>query len=106
MLALLSVLVAICACFIITLLFFRMKFLKFIPIIPNNSIIGYTYPIIPSKEGDGHARMLELAEKFGEYPGLAQFSLLGHHFVILFDAALVKIMLQSVDGKGYFHVRI
>jgi len=65
MFSLLSVTVALFICAFATLWVFRRKYLKFVPIIPSNSMLGYTYPIIPSNEGDGHARMLEIAEKYG-----------------------------------------
>jgi hypothetical protein len=79
----------------------KFKLIKDIPVVPNNSIVGFIDPFIPLK-GDAHFRMLDIANKFGK---LVQFTFLGHHIVMINDGSLAKQALLGVTGKGFFHRR-
>ena len=78
--------------------------IKGIPIIDNNSILGYTKAFLPGKSKNGkydsHEEVLEVANRTGK---LAQFSILGHKVVLVNDKTIAKYSLERVHGKGYFH---
>ena len=74
-----------------------------VPVVPRNSIFGFTTPFMSNAAGDSHRRMLALTEQYGK---IFQFSFLGQHVVAINDKTMAKQALKSANGKGYpFHVR-
>ena len=83
--------------------FRRHRLVKGVPVVPRNSILGFTTPFLSTVLGDGHWSMLSLAEKYGK---LFQCYFLGQHLVVVNDKTMAKDVLKSVHGKGFpFHVR-
>jgi hypothetical protein len=73
-----------------------------IPIIPKNSIFGYTKFIFHN--GNCHQEYLNVAKEFGP---ISQYNLFGIHGVLIHDKVLarevlkaVKTKMQSQDAKG------
>jgi hypothetical protein len=71
-----------------------------IPIIPANSFLGYS----TFSNRKSHIEMRNNAKIYGP---IAQFYLLGYHFVAIFDSQLAKQLLTQTTGKGApMHVSI
>lgn len=81
--------------FIIIYIKTRRKFIKNIPIIPSNSIFGYTKLLI-DHNGDNHLTYLATANAFGP---VVQYSLFGESRFCVYDKRLASTILESVEVK-------
>ena len=84
---------------IIFLTFLKRKYIPSIPIIPNNSFIGYTETFLP--EPNVHDKFLSNTEKYG---GIYQYTFLGSNIVNLTDMKLAQKVLREVINKGFFYL--
>ena len=81
--------------------YFNRVYVKGIPVVASDSVLGFSKALLVNSTGDGHRVMLKLAERHGK---LFQFHLLGQHVVAVNDKHMAKEVLKNVTGKGFFHV--
>ena len=74
---------------------YRGKFLG-IPIVPPNSIFGFTKCLMSDKSADNHLVMLAIADKFGP---IAQAKLLGDTVILISCKRMAKDVLKSTALK-------
>lgn len=79
------------------------RFIKSLPIVPNDSILGYLGGMISLGDTPYNVSLLRIVERYGPF---TQFQFFNYIIVAIHDLDVSREILLNIYGKGVLHVRL